>query len=81
MLSTITENQNHHRAGLRLAFAAAEPRRAAIRRTDYGARIDFSDGRVVSLNKEPHIAESTFLAAVLHWAQRHGAHSTTVEFE
>jgi hypothetical protein len=79
MLRVIANDLNQR--GLRHVIAEIERREAEIRRVEDGARIRFSDGRVVSLTKEPHISESSFMAAVQQWAQRHGAGSLKVEHE
>ena len=50
-----------------------EPLKAHLRKTDAGVRIEFSDGRGTNLNKDPLVSMSTFVAAAVQWARRHGA--------
>lgn len=45
---------------------------AYVRRTNDGARIQFSDGRRSWLAKEAHTTEDGFLVEVEQWIQRHG---------
>ena len=52
---------------------------AAIRKTDTGVRIKFSDGRLSWLHKDPSVSEADFLAAVAQWARRHGAQTVNLE--
>lgn len=57
------------------------PLRARVRQSAAGARIEFSDGRSAWMLREPHVAESTFLAAVTAWVKLRGAESLEIFFE
>lgn len=72
----INPNRRHR---LRAAMIDTKPVEAEIRRTDDGARIRFSDGRIVWLDKDPHVSETGFMAAIMQWVRRHGAKSVTIE--
>jgi hypothetical protein len=65
--------------GLRHAIRGANSTRARITKTDQGAQIEFSDGRLTSLVKEPHVPADSFMAAAVQWIRRRGVVSIDIE--
>ena len=65
--------------GLRNAMRNASITKARIKQTEDGVCIEFSDGRSVSMIKEPRVSTNSFMAAAVQWARRHGANSIEIE--
>jgi hypothetical protein len=67
------------RHGLRTTLRSLNTTRARIKKTDEGAQIEFSDGRITSLVKEAHVSLDTFIAAAVQWTRRRGVASIEIE--
>lgn len=59
----------------------ATPLSAKISLSATGVQISFSNGRSAWMLREPNVAESTFLAAVVDWVRRRGVRSLEIELE
>lgn len=67
--------------GIRSVLGITPPLTARIRRTPYGVRVRFSDGRIAWLDREPNVSDSGFMGSVNEWTRRHGAHRIEIEFD
>ena len=65
--------------GLRQTIRSLNSTRARIKKTDEGAEIEFSDGRISSLVREPHVSADSFIAAAVQWTRRRGVVSVEIE--
>lgn len=62
------------------AVIQTQSQNARICRTEHGVRVDFSDGRVVRLDKDDCVTESGFMLSVEQWVRRHGARTIEIEY-
>lgn len=65
--------------GLRPTIRSLNSTRARIKKTDEGAQIEFSDGRVNSLVREAHVSAESFMAAAVQWTRPRGVVSIKIE--
>ncbi len=67
--------------GLRSVLTNVEAVEATIRKTEKGVAIELSDGRSADLTRDPRTSSSSFIAAAVQWARRHGATSLKIDAE
>lgn len=67
--------------GLRKVLGEARTVEASIHRSETGITVSFGDGRNWDFAREPGTSSSSFVAAAVQWARRHGATAIAVDVD